>query len=190
LEMVVVLTVFVIIITAAGGLFISLIQQQNHVLAEQELYNQVSYAIEYMGRLVRTAQTDDGTHGCSVTPGVDYALTHASGGSPSYYQGIKFLTNDNNPICEEFYLDTDGIFKETKTVSGVATTQNLLSTKFQIVKLRFILDGSTSLASATYGDGQQPRVTILIDVKIPTAGNVQEKIIQTTLSQRNLNTGL
>jgi prepilin-type N-terminal cleavage/methylation domain-containing protein len=193
IELVVVLVVFLIFLSAMVSMFISIVQQQNRVLTEQELYNQLSYTIEYMARAIRTAKLD--TTGSCITANYNYALTAPVG---NYYEGIKFLTNDG--VCENFFVGpgtgNPGVILEETKKGGSPIW--LLSNKFTIMSVRFMINGDTapgniqSILNAQYSSSTpqpQPRITILLDVKINTPGNVQEKIIQTTVSQRNLNFG-
>lgn len=186
IELVVVLAVFTIIVSISFGIFISIVQHQRRILTEQELLNQTTYVLEYISRGLRTAVND--TAGNCLTsqgvqyPGYVYLLTHydAQGG---FYQGIKFISGNNN-ACEEFFLDTDGVLKEIKN-SGQA--QNVLSDNFNIVQARFVINGNKALQGASFSDVIQPRVTILLNIEFGTAQGIQRKIVQTTVSARNLN---
>ena len=58
IELIVVMTVFLFIIGAAIGIFISIVKSQKKVLVEQQLVNQVSYVKEYMSKALRAAKVD------------------------------------------------------------------------------------------------------------------------------------
>ena len=58
-ELIVVMAVFLFVIGAGMGIFISLIQNQRKVLAEQEVLNQLSYVEEYMSKALRTAEVEN-----------------------------------------------------------------------------------------------------------------------------------
>lgn len=179
IEAVVVLAVFMVIIEVTVSIFVSVIQQQKRILQEQDLLNQASYAIEYMSRSIRDAIKDK-TGNCLLTSGNIYSLTHYDPVA-SFYQGIKFVTKDN--ICQEFFFDTDGVLKEIKSTGQ---PQNILSSKFKIKYFRVILNGNKILQTASEKDLTQPRLTILLDVETNDQ-NQHEKIIQTTISQKDLN---
>ena len=53
IELIVVMTVFLLVIGAAMGIFISIVQNQKKILSEQELLNQISYVEEYMSKALR-----------------------------------------------------------------------------------------------------------------------------------------
>ena len=185
IELIIVLAVFFVVIGGAVGIFISMIQQQRKVLSEQELLNQTTYIEEYMSRLIRAVAIDPtgsclGSNGVNY-PGYYYLLTHYDS-ALGFYQGIKFISNAN--VCEEFFLDTDGVLKEIKD-SGMP--QNILSSRFTIDHARFVINGDKNLIGASNNDLIQPRVTILLDIQNQIDGAQQEKIIQTTVSQRKLN---
>lgn len=179
-ELLVVLSILVFILGATASIFISVLQGQNRVLQDQELFSQVSYLFDDVSQSIRDSKRDDaGT--CLGSGGYNFKATHGPliGGGP--YQGIKFIAKDG--VCVEFYLDIDGVFKE---VRGVATPLNLLSDKFIITYIRFIVNGNKSTASSIKTDRTQSRVTMVMSVKTK-GSNPREKIIQTTVSPRNLN---
>ena len=90
LEIVVVLTIFMIVMGVVVSIFLSMIKEQKKVVVEQELLNQISYATEYMARTIKGALAD--TPGTSLSiKGDIYSMTHTTGG---FYSGIKFITQD------------------------------------------------------------------------------------------------
>ena len=110
-ELIVVMTIFLFVIGAALSIFISIIQSQKRVLAEQQFLNQVSYAEEYISKGIRMAKAEVDEN-ClidsegNVHPGYIYLLTHQNGQS---YEGIKFINQSgisasSGPICEEFFF--------------------------------------------------------------------------------------
>lgn len=187
IELVVVLAIFMLCMGTAVTLFVAVVGHQKRILQEQELLNQGSYAIEYMARAIRTAvkdvlgtclQEDDND---DSYPGHMYLLTNYDTAS-GFYRGIKFIADDG--ACRKFYVGSDNVLKEVKD-GGVP--QNIMSDKFQIKYGRFVINGDKTIKKAWQKDGIQPRITILLDVKTQLSGSQQEKIIQTTISQRNLN---
>ncbi len=179
IELVVVLAILFIILSTVTSIFLSFMVQQRKILQNQELLNQSAYAMEYMGRTTRTAAADTaGT--CLSHVGDVYNLTNLNA-TTSLYQGIKFLRDDG--ICQQFFLDTDGILKEIK---NGATAENMVSSKFTVKYIGFLINGNKNLQLANQTDLTKPRVTIIFDVKIGTDTAQQEKIIQTTVSQTSL----
>ncbi len=176
IELIVVLAVFLFVVGAAIGLFLSIIQNQRKVLAQQQLLSQVSYAEEYMSKALRMAKRD--TQGSCLGAsniGSFYVITR--GGA-----GIKFINASDNDVCQEIFMYTNSsgetTLKELRNSSNIAAATDLISAKGGLVSAIFYL-GSTS--------SMQPRVTMLLKVKIP--GDSQEPIrtMQTTVSERNLN---
>lgn len=184
-ELVVVLAVFAMLITLAANIFASLIQHQRRMVQEQALVGQASYALEYISRALRAAEKDQ-TGSCLIEGGVPHAgyqywLTRFDA-STGFYRGIKVINQSNNASCHEFFLDNDGVLKEIKNGSAA---QPLLSDKYTVKYARFVINGNKALQGALPSDLFQPRITILLDVLVPNTS--QEKILQTTISQRNLN---
>lgn len=180
IELVVVLAVTTIVMGAGVDIFTSLVRQQRSILGQQEFLSDAKYATEYVSKSIRDAVKDKAGN-CLPESGDIYLLTHydlASG----FYNGIKFVTKDN--ICQEFFQDTDGILREVKNGGG---SQNIVLGKFKLTYARFIINGDKSLSLASEGDLVQPRITMSLDVQIQAGTGQQEKIIQTTVSQLNLN---
>lgn len=180
IELIVVLAIFLIIMSATVSIFLSIIQHQKRILIDQESLNQISYATEYISRSIRDSVVDE-TGSCIESSGNIYLLTHYNS-LDGFYEGIKFISKDNT--CQEFFLDIDGILKEVKDSQP---WQNIISSKFNIKYVRFILNGDKTLSSASENNTIQPRVTMVLNIEIQTDSGLQEKIIQTTISNRNLN---
>jgi len=226
IELIVVMAVFLFIIGVAISIFIFVIKNQRRVLAEQEILSQISYAEEHMSKALRMATVDkSGSCLGEDYAGYNYLLTRPDGG---FYTGIKFInqsytdTPSGPPICQEFFFDAENrVLKELRDNNSDGYAVDLTSSRMQIVSVRFALDesGGSSSASSRIGISNseedqdiQPRVTILLQVKIPgdsqSAGNacnsaadctadgvcdlstnkcVATRTIQTTVSQRSLN---
>lgn len=102
--MVVVMAIFVFVITAVFGIFLSVVQSQRRVISEQQLLSQVSYIQEYMSKALRMATVDtSGSCLGSNNIGYIYLLTRYNTTS-GLFQGIRFY-NQTDDTCEEFFLD-------------------------------------------------------------------------------------
>lgn len=201
IEVIVVLAVFLLIIGVAISIFISIVQEQRRILAQQEILNQVSYVEEYMSKALRMASRDDEETCLAGYPGYNYLLTRLDSDG-IYYTGIKFINQSDDNACTEFFLghsilgdnSSPFVLRELKNSSDDADSITLTSTKLQIDKIKFAINGAigTALPGGTYGaaGGEsfiQPKVTILLGVKIQGDPTDPVRIIQTTISQRNLN---
>ncbi len=188
LELVVVLAIFLIIIGVTVDLFLSVVKSQRRILEEQELLNQTSHAMEYMSTAIRNAKKDD-SGSCVGTAGNFYLLTHCPNGTLVACNGIKFINQSDNDACVEFFLDSalDPIDPPLRELKTGGTAQNLLSSKFKILHGNFIINSDKALHVSSSLDPVQPKVTVLLSVQTKSVGNQQQKIIQTTISQKNLN---
>lgn len=169
-ELIVVIAILMLIITSASDLFISMIQHQRRTLSSQELLNQTSYVVEYMSRALRMAKKDaDGT---CLEAGANYEITHSG-------SGIKFVNHSNEDICQEFFWNsTENRIEESKD-SGVTyipiTSDSLIVNSFKV-----------KLYGNSLGDTDQPRVVFAMDVQFQGSVDQPRKIIETSISQRNL----
>lgn len=212
IELIVVMSVFLLVIGASIGIFISIVQHQRRILVEQEILNQTSYIQEYISKAIRMAARDVAGN-CLVDysptaltgdsyPGHNFLLTRPDGG---VFTGIKFINQSNlgylgHPICQEFYLDittTPYTIKELKSTWPSYTASDsdavaLSSGKLDIDFIRFGINGTDGETTDLTGDQEvgfkeiQPRVTFVIGVRLLGEGDPL-RIIQTTVSQRNLN---
>ena len=178
IEMLVAVTVFAITVGAISGIFISAIRSQRRILATQELLDQTSYVLEYMGRALRIARKD--AAGSCITVGNNYE--NPSGDTSK----IKFIAiREDGEFCWEFSRQLDGtvyrIQERGKIGTAGETTSFLTSNKLQVNSLKFNLSGESE------SDTLQPRVTVFLEVLGRGATGEKPKIqIQTSTSQRPL----
>ncbi|MCX6721222.1 MAG: prepilin-type N-terminal cleavage/methylation domain-containing protein [Candidatus Staskawiczbacteria bacterium] len=203
-EMAVVMAIFLFVIGAAVSIFLSVVSHQKRILAQEQLLNQVSYALEYMSKGLRMARPElnyncmvyedkDGIKSDTVNGGFIYLLTRLDGGA---YRGVKFLNQSDvingNPLCQEFFLD-NGVVKEIRNGSEpVAIT----SPSFVVNSMRISINGKDGTSASCVGqeyacgasdaDFVQPRITIVFNISVP-GDSEPERTFQTTVSQRNLN---
>ena len=175
IEMLAAVAIFAITVGAISGIFISAIRTQRRVLASQELFDQTSYVLEYMGRALRMAKKDkDGTY---IQVGKNYEV------SP-WGDSIKFIKFDyatNSDVCYNFYLDNNQIYESKDGAAGIAQT----SEKLSVNSLKFNLSGDEIGESPNH----QPRVTIFLRIEGREAAGSRPKIqVQTSISQRDLDT--
>jgi len=207
IELIVVMAVFLFIIGAAIGIFISIVQHQKRVLAEQQILNQISYVEEYMSKALRMAKAET-SEGClnADNPGYIYLLTRYDLALQTF-RGIKFLNQSEvdsfgNPLCQEFFLDNSDpanvVLKELKNSTNSSNAVAITSKSLKINFVKFSINGSggstftsdscpsTMRCGASSADLVQPRVTVLLNVSIPGDSQGVSRTIQTTVSQRNI----
>jgi hypothetical protein len=150
-------------------------------------------------------------------PGYIYLLTrpYTDPSGQTFYRGIKFINQSDNDACEEFFLGNylgvstnPLVLQEIKTINGVAGSPTALTpTNLNITSFKLSINGAdgsvygTGCTANQYGCGAcddpaqcgtanssiQPRLTMLLDIQIPGDNQEPTRIIQTTVSQRNLN---
>ena len=183
LELVIVLTILVIVIGITSSIFVAMIQNQGRSLKEQEMFSQVSYVLESFSKMAQTAKRD--INGSCLGLGFvnsTYLLTHFNS-SEGFYEGVKFINKENE--CVEFFLDTNGSFKQK---IGALSSQNILSTDFDVEYSRFVIDGNKSIQVSQGGDLTQHRLSILMKITINDSRGPQTRVVQTTVSPLELNT--
>jgi len=185
IELAVVMAIFLFIISAALGIFISVVKSQRIVLANAQIINEISYIEEYMAKAIRMAQADSGSATCVGENNI-YQLTRYS--APDYY-GIKFF-NANSDTCQEFYWNNnDKILYDLRgAVNPPEIALSSASLRINSVKFYTIPPANCGVSSecvvSRNGDLSQPRITISINVTDASGIN---RVIQITVSGRNLN---
>jgi len=144
IELLTTMTLFVMVSVIVFDLAVSLIHYQEQMVAMQSMFNDSSYAVEYMGRMLRMARKAG--DGSCITLGKNYV----NPGQESNH--IRFLDYENN--CREFSL-TDGQIYEKIGENEVPIT----SSNHTIQNLSFAIVGDESAI--------QPRVTISFQVTRP-----------------------
>lgn len=165
-ELLVGMTIFALILGSIAGIFIAGVKLQRKSFAEQEVLNQLSFALEYMSRALRMAPRDES--GNCLNSGYSY---QNPGGNPF---AVKFINHLQQDECQQFFLE-NGILKYQK---GNNPSLALTSPKVTVKELNFYLSGEQA------GDGLQPQVTI--SLKAEAFGSAYPIQLQTTVSQRNL----
>jgi len=170
IEMLVSIALFGIISTLLVNTFVVSIKTQERVLANQELVEQSTYALDYMATKIRMAIKDE-LGDCNGLPS-NYSIGENS---------LRFISYDpinNEYICREFLLENN-IIKERVSMDG---SRALLGNAIPITSNAFNV---SNLKFATIGDDgvNQPRVTILIKMNKSTSA---ELTVQTTVSKRQL----
>lgn len=178
IEILAAVAIFSIIIGAISGLFISAIRSQGRVLATQEILDQASYAMEYMGRAIRMARKDLNDDCIPAESNYETSASRVLDSTTYSGPGLEFMNYKG--ICQEFFLDTDdNRLKEIK--AGYTAPLPLTSSELQVNSLNFNLSGETQ------ADDLQPRVTIFLELLGRGASGAEPKIqIQTSISQRTL----
>jgi len=174
IEIMVGVAVFMIIISAPVGFFVSSLRVQQKVLFSQQLLDNISYSLEYMSRALRMAKKD--VSGGCIVKNTNYELTRDG-------KGVKFL--NYRDVCQEFYWDINSAPRSLKEAKDAVilplTTSDLDVFSFKI--------GSAN--SWDQADNEQPKVTFFLEVKGIKSKKAElqpEIIIQTTITQRNLDT--
>jgi len=169
IEVLVVTAIFSIVVGAISGVFVTGISSQRKILAEQEILNQISYVLEYMGRAIRMAKKDDIPIGGQTNDCIKnkYYVNYEVSSDQS-----KIIFRNYQNQCQSFYLSSTQIFEQIDENSPLPLT----SPNLKINSLKFKVSGETQ------DDKEQPRVTIFIEVE---KGKRNLKF-QTTISQRDL----
>jgi len=176
IEVLAAIGIFSIAVAIATSFFVSSLKNQSRALSIRETIDNASHVMEYVSRALRMAKKD--LNGSCIAEGSNY---ENSGGDDS----VRFLSYDSfgdKYICREFYLNGDRL-KERKSddeTTFFTTDLHLTSDNLKINKIKFKLSGETQL------DDQQPRVTVLLEMVRDDVSDPSKIIIQTTISQRNL----
>ena len=179
IEVLVAIGIFSVAVAIATSSFVSSLGSQNRALSIRETIDNASHVMEYISRALRMAKKDLNAS-CIAPVGSNYE-------NPlSDESKVRFLSYDSDEdkyICREFYL-SGGRLKEKKSddeTPTFTTDLDLTSSDLKVERVKFKLLGEKQ--SGVDHQDQQPRVTLLLEM---TKDDVSKIIIQTTISQRNL----
>jgi len=96
-----------------------------------------------------------------------------------YPKGVKFINQSDSNACTEFYLEGKVLYEVKDGGLAVALTSEDLN----INSIRFSAKGG-QYGAPGYNYPIQPEVTFRLNVQI--SEGEQERVFQTTVSQRNL----
>jgi len=191
-EVLVSFTIFGIIAAALMAIFTATVNTQTVILQNQAIMNEANFAIDYMGRAIRLARVDDATGGngaCTGTLDTNYSDTSSD---PNQITFLSFDPMAGGGVgmycCRRFSFSGDKIYEykstDTNASNFPAQGTEITSGQVKVTNLKFIAQNRSKT------DYKQPIVTINIDMT--PAGRqinpVPEIRVQTSLSQRNLNT--
>lgn len=169
IEMLAAVAIFAITVGAISGLFISAIRTQRRILATQELLDQTSYVLEYMGRALRMAKKDTSSVCLSTAKNYENGI--------DWIRFLKFESATGTDVCYYFYLSGNRIYESKGGAAGISLTSEKLTVNF----LKFVVSGDDLPT-----DTLQPRVTIFLEI-LGRGTTERPKIqIQTSISQRPL----
>jgi prepilin-type N-terminal cleavage/methylation domain-containing protein len=187
IEVLTTITIFLLISGSVTGLFFSSVMAQRKALASQKVFDNISFTLEYMSRVLRMTKKDVNGD-CLGMAKFNYSTsTFPDPPATTAVSSIRFL--NYHLKCQEFYLGIDG--KIYQRLSNTTSSTGLVGTDTPLTPSDFVISTTTSkfyVQGASQADSFQPRVTIFLDVK--TKGAKPESIakiqIQTTISQRDL----
>ncbi len=178
-EMLVSIAIFSIISVGLINVFVAAVQSQGRILQNQNLMDQSSYVLEYMGKLIRMGNMD-ATGGCTGTANTNYGLNQAP-------NSITFLAYDSvnkQYRCRQFLL-ANNVIEERRsydtTAANLEPPTGITSSQVKVDNMKFVVTGDI-LTSA------QPKVTIMVKMEpARNTGNVPQISVETSISQRHLN---
>ena len=181
IEILVAVTIFSMIVGAVITSFISAIRSQKRILAYQELFDQISYVMEYMSRTLRMAVKET-TGGCLSSPGLNYESPCLEFFTPSCVKfkrliGLERIGDGEETFCESFYLNGSQI-RNSIVERGIDLP--LTSPYLNVTNFGINLKGEWE----PWPDLLQPRVTFVVDIETKLEPPIKLKL-QTTLSQRS-----
>ena len=180
--------IFSVVFGVATSTFVNAIRVQKYNMAQHQLLDQTSYAIEYIGRALRMAKTDDGT--CGVGNGRNYKVAGSG-------RIISFKNyNDECELFEWDDFDNDGDFDSIiVTIADIDPANPLANFRLEKVPLNSgnyrVTDARFYIEGELQTDDLQPRVTVFMEFSRDTpispwgASSISLKV-QTTVSQREL----
>lgn len=157
IEIMVATTIFSIVMVASMGALLSIVGVNRTSQSLQSVMNNLNFALESMSREIRVGSKYDCSSCLSGT--------------------FSFQSKDG--VSSIFYRQSEGKIQRS-TDEGVTFT-DITAPEIEILNMTFNVAGETS------GDGQQPRVLLIVQGRAGKVGKGDASFnLQTTISQRQL----
>ena len=158
-ESLVAITVFLVVVTIAGGIYIGLVRQERRLYAFLKTENSIRFALDYMGRDIRMARSYDEFEDQNVFP----------------YGGTSLTFVDYNRQDTTYEFREKGIFI-SRGAGG--NSLSLLSDTIEVNYLKFYITENSP-------GNKQPSVTIALEATDKNTGFKYS--LETAVTPRNLN---
>jgi prepilin-type N-terminal cleavage/methylation domain-containing protein len=158
-ESLVAITVFLVVVTIAGGIYIGLVRQERRLYAFLKTENSIRFALDYMGRDIRMARSYDEFEDQNVFP----------------YGGTSLTFVDYNRQDTTYEFREKGIFI-SRGAGG--NSLSLLSDTIEVNYLKFYITENSP-------GNKQPAVTIALEATDKNTGFKYS--LETAVTPRNLN---
>lgn len=194
IETLVVVAITAVVILATMQIIADMIRIQNRTLAQETMFDQISYFLDYLSKDVRMADTDKDTgtgRKCDSFFAGFWGQPQPAGRQMIYQTSPEdvFFLNQRGE-CIRYFFDNSSanngkiILQKFRPASGFNPSDQfalpLTSDDFDVKSLRFMIAGQQ-----TGSDTQLPIITVVLDMQNKRFEDVKVKI-QTTVSQRNL----
>jgi len=171
-EMLVVALILSLVIGVATGFFASTVKVQRYNLEHQKIFNQTTFAVEYIGRAIKMAQrnSDSSQELTCLEVGENYRLINQS--------RIRFINSDGD--CQEIFrriVNGNGVISYT---INDGSPIDITSRELNVYSLVFNITGESS------SDQLQPRVTYIINTTLSNMMTSKRLEAHTTISQRRI----
>lgn len=165
-ELLVSVLIFSVLIGALSSIFFSAVKVQRYILATQQLLDQTSYIMEYSSRQLRMAKKITVSSPVCFLTGYNY-----------WVSGPRIDYKSMNNTCKAFSLNGS-----TLEDQEVGRTDEWLPVTSPIINVK-------TFRPTLVGDsvGNQPRVTLFLEMESGVYSPRPQIQIQTTISQRDIN---
>lgn len=158
-ELIVAVFIFSVLVTIAGGSFVSALSLQRRALNIKRVEENGRFILELMAREIR----------------VSNPINTSNNSCPGLGTSILAFTHPVNGAIE-YSLSGNQIHRRVNGVDSIISNPDI-----EVSRLTFCISGNT------VGDDQQPRVTVILSLKtIGSAADVASLDLQTSVSQRVL----
>lgn len=173
-ELVVAVSVFSIMVTAASGIFINALKAQKTIVAKQNVADNLRYVMEFMVKEMRMAQTDTVNPSLTFNDGAAVPATVKNG----RFTKISFKNMSLSAIIYDFDSVNNKILRND--LGGIGGVQAISSDEVLITDLKFTVNNWNLTPGP---DAVAPYITILIKAKAKS-GAGGETELQTSVSPR------
>jgi len=171
IEMLVSVSIFTLVMLIATSAVFTIVASNKKAESLKSVMDNLNFALENMTRNIRT--------------GSNYSCVDTGGNCPGGDTSFSFTPNQSTDETIEYSISNGQIMETDQLANGSWTSPYALTaSEISVTKLEFYLVGSGG--QGTFGAGLQPRVLMTVIGTAGTSTTATQFKIQTTLSQRQI----
>jgi len=185
--MLVALALFTVVITVVTGSLLVLISGNGRLQGEQSVMTNLTFALDSMTREIRTGThyyCNTGTFSPQESHGTSTQNCDTGSTGLSFREAGTSITGTSNTRIAYYYDSSARTIM--RRIGDEGTPQAIVSSGIRITKAEFFVTDARAFTAPTGSENRQPTVTITIEAVEEGVTGGKPFVVQTTVTQRQL----